>query len=379
MDFEQAPQIYADLVRLIQDAPFERPPWRRFIRNFRRVFPASTVGMTLQQPATIRPLLLFTMEGDFDNTVMMERYLNRYSQQDPFPYQDLEPDRIYTLPELLGDGWEDASYHREFLRPFGFHHMLLVRLVVPNEVNAFMNVGRSASAGPFSTAEMAYFSRLLPDLRHGLRVSTAFKHFEAERLLYENAVEAMGIGTILLGAAGQVVYSSPVASVLLTHHDVLRLRNGHLTCTRASDRRQLDHIVEQALADRTGEFSRALPLSSGGLLLAIRAVTYPLSVSDEPGPRVAIFLSDRGMRPAFAREVICGLFGLSPAEADLSIKLTEGASLAEAAALLGISEHTARTYSKRIYAKTGTCRQAELVQLILASVARLSGPAGALS
>ena len=58
-------------------------------------------------------------------------------------------------------------------------------------------------------------------------------------------------------------------------------------------------------------------------------------------------------------------------KADLAIKLAEGASLAEAATLLEISEHTARTSSKRIYSKTGTSRQAELVQVILASVARV--------
>ena len=94
---------------------------------------------------------------------------------------------------------------------------------------------------------------------------------------------------------------------------------------------------------------------------------------------MAIFVSNRAKRPTVPREMISELFGLSPVEADLAIKLAEGASLAEAAGLLNISENTARTYSKRIYSKTGTNRQAELVQLILASVARVGARVGSSS
>jgi DNA-binding CsgD family transcriptional regulator len=46
--------------------------------------------------------------------------------------------------------------------------------------------------------------------------------------------------------------------------------------------------------------------------------------------------------------------------------------LAQAARVLHLSEQTARTYSKLIFAKTGTNRQADLVRLILTSVAHLA-------
>ena len=38
----------------------------------------------------------------------------------------------------------------------------------------------------------------------------------------------------------------------------------------------------------------------------------------------------------------------------------------------GLTEHTDRTYSKQIFAKTGARRQADLVRLILTSVATLA-------
>ena len=50
-----------------------------------------------------------------------------------------------------------------------------------------------------------------------------------------------------------------------------------------------------------------------------------------------------------------------------------GAStLAEAAQMMGITLQSARTYSKRIFQKTGTRRQAELVRLLLTSTLSLA-------
>ena len=53
----------------------------------------------------------------------------------------------------------------------------------------------------------------------------------------------------------------------------------------------------------------------------------------------------------------------------LAILLSEGATLREAAKELGITENSARTYSKRIFMKAGVGRQADLIRLILRSVA----------
>ena len=60
------------------------------------------------------------------------------------------------------------------------------------------------------------------------------------------------------------------------------------------------------------------------------------------------------------------------AEANLAIKLAQGLSLAQLSAAQNISQHTARAQLKSIFAKTGASRQAELVRLVLKSVASLA-------
>ena len=61
-------------------------------------------------------------------------------------------------------------------------------------------------------------------------------------------------------------------------------------------------------------------------------------------------------------------FGLAPAEARLALHLVAGETLRSAAVKLSISYETARTSLKNIFRKTGTCRQAELVIVILTAL-----------
>ena len=58
-------------------------------------------------------------------------------------------------------------------------------------------------------------------------------------------------------------------------------------------------------------------------------------------------------------------FDLTPAEARLVLRLMTGASLQSAAKTLGIKYGTARTYLKSVFKKTGACRQAELVVVVI--------------
>ena len=61
-------------------------------------------------------------------------------------------------------------------------------------------------------------------------------------------------------------------------------------------------------------------------------------------------------------------FGLAPAEARLALHLVAGETLRSAAVKLSISYETARTCLKHIFKKTETCRQAELVIVILTAL-----------
>jgi DNA-binding CsgD family transcriptional regulator len=81
-----------------------------------------------------------------------------------------------------------------------------------------------------------------------------------------------------------------------------------------------------------------------------------------PGQIVADFIMNESI------ERLRCHFGLTLAEARLVFHLVAGETLRSAAVELNITYETARTCLKKIFKKTETCRQAELVLAILAAL-----------
>src|SRR5262249_32852572 len=63
-------------------------------------------------------------------------------------------------------------------------------------------------------------------------------------------------------------------------------------------------------------------------------------------------------------EVIGKLYDLTPSELRVLLAVFQSAGVADLAASLGISEATAKTHLGRVFTKTGTKRQADLVKLV---------------
>ena len=66
-------------------------------------------------------------------------------------------------------------------------------------------------------------------------------------------------------------------------------------------------------------------------------------------------------------EAFAKLYGLTGGELRVLLALTQGLGGKEAADMLGIGETTVRTHLQRIFSKTSTSRQAELLQLLHSS------------
>jgi DNA-binding CsgD family transcriptional regulator len=75
------------------------------------------------------------------------------------------------------------------------------------------------------------------------------------------------------------------------------------------------------------------------------------------------------LQPKDDAAVLQSQFGLTPAQARLTGLLLTGRSVKDIAAALGITDDSAREYLKRIYRKTGTHRQTDLVRVAAEALA----------
>jgi DNA-binding CsgD family transcriptional regulator len=96
-----------------------------------------------------------------------------------------------------------------------------------------------------------------------------------------------------------------------------------------------------------------------------------------PDAAVLLFIVDPANRAGIPVGWIVDAYGLTPAEARVALATSSGLTIPETALQLGVSTNTVKTHLRKVFAKTGTSRQAELARLI-ASIGLLGahGPAG---
>ena len=153
---------------------------------------------------------------------------------------------------------------------------------------------------------------------------------------------------------------------------VIRTENNRLApidrVARAALGRAIDDaIAEEAVTPDTG-FSLALPSREGAGLVATILPLYRGERRNLCGAfaaMAAIFVQDPVVVPPFPGEGFAKLYGLTGGELRVLLAVAPGLSVKEAAEVLGVSETTAKTHLQRVYGKTGTSKQTELLHLFM--------------
>jgi DNA-binding CsgD family transcriptional regulator len=249
-------------------------------------------------------------------------------------------------------------------------------------------VSRSPRDGDFEQAHLDLFALLMPHLQRAAQVYAKLASAQRERADALVALERFQLGVLMVATDWTVCYANPEAEAILAQADGLRIERGKL---RASAPRAMatmhqmlvstiagcsDPLVQTArtaMPDglvRIERPSARRPLALLIVPLPRRSAIWPIAV---PVASVIIFVTDPERQTAQLPETLRRVYGLTPREASIAAGIAKGSRLTDVADQLGIASATARTHLLRVFAKTDTCRQADLAQLIgrLAAVARL--------
>ncbi|MCH8488765.1 MAG: hypothetical protein LAT81_02395 [Oceanicaulis sp.] len=143
--------------------------------------------------------------------------------------------------------------------------------------------------------------------------------------------------------------------------------DGFLRARRSRDMKRLARILMAASRGSRG-FLRIEDLGGGG---AVELVASGLpSAPDRPACASVLVREPATNWPA--SETLVELYGLTPAEAGLTVELVRGLGLTEACSNRAITVNTGKGYLKRVFEKTGARRQSELTSIILQGVAPFS-------
>jgi DNA-binding CsgD family transcriptional regulator len=287
--------------------------------------------------------------------------------------------RTWTPRILIDEDWlpkEElvrSEYYNDFLRPIDVHSVLMVRLAAQGMNAVNLNIGRPERLGQFSSGDIDLMTQIHPHLIRSYKLG---RRISAERHIDAGAAEFLDRSphaVFLVGLDGRVRHANSAGEALAAAGDGISLIRGRLGAVSAEATRRLRALIGDAASPdaerRTGGSmvietpERRLPLSV--IVAPVRADRLAIFQGE---PSIIVCITDPEAGVSLPEQRVRDLFGLSAAEARVALALVEGGGPRDAAEKLGVSFYTVRAHLVRIYDKTGTTRQSELVALILKTV-----------
>jgi DNA-binding CsgD family transcriptional regulator len=177
------------------------------------------------------------------------------------------------------------------------------------------------------------------------------------------AIEAVGFGIVLLTADGFILFANGVARELMHKGEGIRSSSGWLGAKNAAHTAKLRDLLTRETRE-PGAATMILERGERRQPLLINVIALgrggQASANGRQARAVAVII-DPERYAAASLEAFSELHGLTDAESRVLRAVVGGKGLVATAARLGVAEATARTHMKRIFEKTGTHRQTELL------------------
>ncbi len=313
-----------------------------------------------------------------------QNYLDTYVRLDPstpgFFFFDVG--EVVTTSDILPyEEFLESRFYREWAQPQGLVDMATSVLEKSTTSYAVFTVFRHEWHGR-SDAQMRQRMKLLvPHVRRAVLIGKTIQLNRAEAATLADTLDSLVAGFFLIGGKGRLVQANVAGHAILSEGTILRAVGGRLIAP--------DPVADAALRNA---FSS---IDLGGEVLGTQGIAVPLAAADgqhyvahilplTSGARrktgagysavAAVFVSRTRIEAPAAPQVIAELYGLTPSELRVLLAVFETGGVSDIAGALGISEATTKTHLHRLFAKTNTRRQADLVRLVAGFIGPLAMP-----
>lgn len=368
VDFQDQQRL-SDLIGVIYDAAIDASLWNSALEGVARFVGGSGAGIFCKDVgvllATIphasgieRPLpppALFqqissAVEGHFLGDLEM-----------PVATTDQMPFAEYARTDL----------YRQWAEPRGVVDFLTAVVDRTTISSAVLGVFRDARNGLVDDEARRRMKLVAPHVRRAVLIGRMFELATAEVATFVDTLDGLAAGMYLVDAAGRLIHANAAGHALLGESDILRLAGERLAASNTQIDRTFREIFAAAgqgdaalgvkgiavpLTGKDGEryVAHALPLTSGARRRA--GVVYTAAV--------ALFVRRANLGMSSMPEALGSAFKLTPTELRVLLAIVEVGGIPEVALAFGVAETTVRTHVSRLFEKTGTSRQADLVKLV---------------
>jgi DNA-binding CsgD family transcriptional regulator len=361
----------ADLIEPLIDGMIEDPAWSSFLGRLRRRTGADYTSIVFRPLRTgpLRNRVIHLYSGRASPPRVSKLYRDSLHVSDPMPYREMAEGRVYSLAELLhADDPEHRAYRNQMLVPSGMNEMRMMRVMEASGVSAWITLSRREN--DFAPEADALIAAIGPYLRAALGSFVSLERAKTKASVASEAIRRLNFGWLALDSEGRIHDADANGAAMLEGSNTLvRGRGGRLTARSPEVAREIAEAV-RVLGGDIHARPRAIVLNRDPWvdMLLVSTNVRAEAQAERLAPSVVAYVHADDWSSADRCDQLGELFDLIPSEARLALALSRGMSIAEAAEELGLTVESARTYSKRIYAKTSARGQADLVRFIHRSV-----------
>ena len=274
---------------------------------------------------------------------------------------------LYTEQEL-----RTSPTYNEALRRSGAQNALNVRLDGSDGMRIIWAIADPSQPGGWGSDQIKMIKRLLPHIRQFVRTRQAMASARALGASLSELLDNTRIGVFHLDRRGRIVEANAPARRLLRRGDGLYDPDGFLGAWLPADNANLQRLLARALPPLGSQSQGA-----AGSMTIRRSPNLPKLVLhinpvgdrwlDFGAERVAalVLVVDAGSQPRLDAELVAEVLGLTAAESQVAVMLSEGRTVRDIAMATGRQEGTVHVLLKRAYKKLGISRQVDLVRLVL--------------
>ena len=278
---------------------------------------------------------------------------------------------IATTDLISFEDFTQTELYRQWAEPQGIVDFLSAVVDRTAISTAIFGIFRHKRNGVVDDRARRQMSLVAPHIRRSVLIGRMFEFKAAEVATFVDTLDGLAAGMFLVDASARLIHANAAGNAILAASDILSLASGRLVAGDAQVDRALRDVFVAAgqgdaalgskgiaipLVGRDGEryVAHALPLTSGARRRA--GVIYTAVA--------ALFIRKAELAVPTAPHAIGSAFKLTPTELRVLLAIVEVGGIPEVATAFGVADTTIRTHVSRLFEKTGTARQADLVKLV---------------
>jgi DNA-binding CsgD family transcriptional regulator len=299
----------------------------------------------------------------------MRIYSQTHSRFDPFSnLRFFDVGQVVSIPELVPyDEFRRGRFFREWMEPQGWVDAATCVLEKSVSRCSFLTIIRGEQQGAVDDQMLERMALVAPHVRRAVPIGKVIDLEQIRTAALASVLDGLSAGLFLIAADGTLMHANSAGDVMLVDEDCLHSICGRLEICNPETNTVFQQALAAAVQAGVGVDNLTLPVIAGsGDRYLIHVLPLSSGARRHDGvvhpTRAAVFVQ-KAVLDGLAPQVMARAFDLTPTELRVLLAIIEVGGIPQAASMLGVADSTVKTHVGRLFEKTGTSRQADLVKL----------------